>query len=113
MGKLSFNAFGYAALLLATPCMANQYASLLQEAFHAQSGSASGIVTGRIPESMRRFLGKPDASILATVTTLPTQLKPGCKRMRIALSPIGVVFQATDGRKGPISFNVDVNHCEP
>lgn len=85
---------------------------LLLKAMRSPNGSASEPINGPVADMIRGQIQKPDARVVATVTTVRPLPVEGCKRMKVELSTPGTKINSLDGTKRPLELAFQMNMCE-
>ena len=85
---------------------------LLLKAMRSPNGSATETINGPVADMIRGQIQKPDARVVATVTTLRALPVEGCKRMKVELATPGTKINALDGTQRPLELSFQMNMCE-
>ena len=103
------------ALLLAGSAYAQSegtdFKSLMMEALSSPSGSSKADVYGPVADQIRSQINRPDARVVAYVTTVKALPQSGCKRLKLKMDTPGTLFMAKDGVSAPLEFGVEMNLC--
>lgn len=88
---------------------AQEIRALMVAAIDAPSGQARGTLTGPLSDAMRtRF--KASGPIEVEVTTLRRYAQPGCRRLNVRFSQVGVMLSgASTPRAQTVEFGI--NYC--
>lgn len=103
------------ALLLAAPLIATadtDYRDLLMTAMHAKDGKTSVELTGRVAEMIRAQINRPNAKVIADVTTIAELKQEGCKRFNIRFTTPGTLLPMTDGQSRMLDMSMKLNMCQ-
>ncbi|WP_126448101.1 hypothetical protein [Sulfuricystis multivorans] len=112
------NAKGIVSLLALLPAMTfaagdgTDYRDLLMKAMNAKDGKASVEVTGRTAEMIRQQINRPNARVVAEVTTVANLKQEGCKRFNIRYYTPGTLLPMTDGSTRMLDMSVKLNMCQ-
>lgn len=108
----------YALLLLSGPVMAvtvgdgTDYRDLLMKAMNAKDGKVVVDVTGKTAEVIRQQINRPNARVVAEVTTVGKLKQEGCKRFNIRYTTPGTLLPMTDGSSRMLDMSVKLNMCQ-
>lgn len=112
------NAKGIVSLLAFVPAMAfavgdgTDYRDLLMKAMNAKDGKVSVEVTGNTAEVIRQQINRPNARVVAEVTTVAKLKQEGCKRFNIRYTTPGTLLPMTDGSTRMLDMSVKLNMCQ-
>lgn len=104
-----------AAIFASLPVVANaldtNFRSLIMEAMQSKTGSTTAELTGPLADIIRGRINRPNAKILAEVTTLEKLPQEGCKRFQIRFTTPGTLLPTEDGRQQMLDLNMKLNMC--
>lgn len=107
-----------AGFLLAAPIAAfavtngTDYRDLLMKAMNAKDGKVTVDVTGKTAEVIRQQINRPNARVVAEVTTVGKLKQEGCKRFNIRYTTPGTLLPMTDGSSRMLDMSVKLNMCQ-
>ena len=73
------------------------YRDLLLKAIDTKDGKVTVDVSGRTAEMIRQQINRPNARVVAEVTTIERLPQEGCKRFNIRFTTPGTLLPMTDG----------------
>lgn len=105
----------FLVLLLAAPIFAyadTDYRDLLMKAMYAKDGKASAELSGKVAEMIRAQINRPNAKVVADVTTIAELKQEGCKRFQVRFTTPGTLLPMTDGQSRMLDMNMKLNMCQ-
>lgn len=87
------------------------YRDLMLRAMDAKDGKAVSDVTGRTAEMIRQQINRPNARVVAEVTTVEQLKQEGCKRFNIRFTTPGTLLPMTDGSSRNLDMSMRLNMC--
>ena len=87
------------------------YRDLMLRAMNAKDGAVSVELTGRVAEMIRAQINRPNAKVIADVTTVAELKQEGCKRFQFRFTTPGTLLPMTDGQNRMLDMNFKLNMC--
>ncbi len=87
------------------------FRDLLLKAMVAKDGKAHAEVSGRLATMIRNQIDRPNARIVADVSTIGVLKQPGCKRFLIQFRTPGTLLALTDGTSRELDTGMKLNMC--
>ena len=112
------NAKLLASMVLSAPIMAfavtdgTDYRDLLMKAMNSKDGKVTVEVSGKTAEVIRQQINRPNARVVAEVTTVAKLKQEGCKRFNIRYTTPGTLLPMTDGSTRMLDMSVKLNMCQ-
>lgn len=87
------------------------YRDLLLKAMDTKDGKVTADVTGKTAEMIRQQINRPNARVVAEVTTIERLPQDGCKRFNIRFTTPGTLLPMTDGSSQMLDMSMKLNMC--
>ena len=101
-------------MLFVTPLIAfanTDYRDLMMQAMNAKDGAVTVELSGRVAEIIRTQINRPNAKVLAEVTTIAELKQEGCKRFQLRFTTPGTLLPTTDGQSRMLDMSIKLNMC--
>jgi len=87
------------------------YRDLLLKAMDAKEGRVVVDVTGKTAEMIRQQINRPNARVVAEVSTIEQLKQEGCKRFNIRFTTPGTLLPMSDGSTQMLDMSMKLNMC--
>lgn len=87
------------------------YRDLLLKAMDAKDGRVVVDVTGKTAEMIRQQINRPNARVVAEVSTIEQLKQEGCKRFNIRFTTPGTLLPMSDGSTQMLDMSMKLNMC--
>ena len=87
------------------------YRDLLLKAMDAKDGRIVVDVTGKTAEMIRQQINRPNARVVAEVSTIEQLKQEGCKRFNIRFTTPGTLLPMSDGSTQILDMSMKLNMC--
>lgn len=87
------------------------YRDILLKAMDANDGRVVVDVTGKIAEMIRQQINRPNARVVAEVSTIEQLKQDGCKRFNIRFTTPGTLLPMSDGSTQMLDMSMKLNMC--
>lgn len=93
------------------PRIGTDYRELLLRAMDSPDGRAVVDVTGKTADMIRQQINRPNARVVAEVTTVEHLNQEGCKRLKIRFTTPDVLLPMSDGSAKMLDMSMKLNMC--
>lgn len=87
------------------------YRDILLKAMDAKDGRVVVDVTGKTAEMIRQQINRPNARVVAEVSTIEQLKQDGCKRFNIRFTTPGTLLPMSDGSTQMLDMSMKLNMC--
>jgi hypothetical protein len=87
------------------------FRKLVLQAMDAKDGKATADVTGKVADLIRQKINRPDARVVAEVTTVVELKQEGCKQFKIRYTTPGTLLPTADGSSRELDMSMMLNMC--
>ena len=109
MRRYSFIAM---AMLSAFANAESSHRELILKAMKSPSGTASMEISGPMADMIRGQINRPEARIVADVSTVGPLPQEGCKRFLVRFTTPGTLLPTKDGQSRMLDVAMKLNMCE-
>lgn len=87
------------------------YKVLLLEAVNSPKGTSQAELSGPVADKIRADIQRPQAVVLAEVSTVEKLPQEGCKRLMVRFTTPGTLIPTSDGKSRMLDMNMKLNMC--